>query len=137
MSKQRSPARRRAANAPGSPALPKWRQVLLLLTIAPMALGVVLFVAAWADWVFLGSQMGQTVAGALLALLGFAASNAVQQRWLLAAGWTALAVAVYLLVGRSAERWALWLGAAAGVTALILLGLAFIGRYREIRSAQG
>lgn len=137
MLKKRPPARRRAANATSSPVLPKWRQVLLLLTIAPMAIGVVLFVAAWADFVILGTQMGQTAAGALLALLGFAASNAVQQRWLLTGGWTALAAAVYLLVGRGSESGALWLGVAAGIVALILLGLAFIGRYREIRSAQG
>ncbi len=114
--------------------MPKWRQVLLLLTAVPMAIGIVLFVAAWADWILLGTQTGQTIAGALLALLGFAASNALQERWVLAAGWAALAGAVWLLVGHSSQTWALWLGAAVAVIALILLGLTFIGRYREIRT---
>lgn len=101
-----------------------------------MAIGIVLFVAAWADYIILGTQTGQTVAGMLLALFGFAAANAVQEHWLLAGGWAALAAAVYLLVGRAHETWALGLGAAVGFVALTLLGLAFIGRYREIRSLQ-
>ncbi len=115
-------------------AMPRWRQILLLLTVVPMAIGIVLFVAAWADWIFLGTQTGQTIAGALLALLGFAASNALQERWLLAGGWTALAGAVWLMVGHSNQTWAPWLGAAVAVIALILLGIMFVGRYREIRT---
>ena len=141
MSKKRTPARRAAARhgaaAPGKArALPKWRQLLLLVTIVPMAAGIALFVAAWADLVFLGTQVGQTVAGALLALLGFAASNALQERWMLAGGWAALGAAVWLLVGRSGETWALWLGVAAGAAALILLGLAFMERYRQTRATR-
>lgn len=135
MPRKRTPARR-AANVRPTPPLPKWRQILLLLTILPMAVGIVLFIAAWADWVFLGTPTGQTVAGALLALLGFAAANALQARWPLAGGWAALGAAVYLLVGRAGQTWAWWLGVAAGVIALVLLGLAFIQRYRETRAAQ-
>jgi hypothetical protein len=131
MAKKRSTPRR--ASIP-EPAAPRWRQVLLLLTIVPMAAGLVLFVAAWADWVFLGSQTGQTAAGALLASFGFAAANALQAKWLLAAGWAALGVAVWLLVGAGGWPWAFWLGIAAGAAGLALLGLEFARRYREVRA---
>ncbi len=129
MARKHTSARRTAADAPQAP---RWRQVLLLLTIVPMAVGVVLFVAAWADWVFLGSQMGQTVAGALIALLGFAAANALQAHWLLAAGWAGLGIGVWLLVGHSDVPWMFWAGAAAGAGALVCLGLEFVRRYRAL-----
>jgi len=136
MPKKRTSPRRAAVGVAKPAALPKWRQVLLLLTIVPMATGVVLFVAAWADLIILGTQMGQTIAGALLAFWGFAAANALQERWMLAGGWAALGGAVWLLMGRSTETWALGLGGIAGAVALILLGLAFIKRYRETRAAR-
>lgn len=133
MARKYTSARR---TAPAAPQAPRWRQLLLLLTIVPMAVGVVLFVAAWADWVFLGSQMGQTVAGALIALLGFAAANALQAHWLLAAGWAGLGIGVWLLVGHSDVPWMFWLGAAAGIGALVCLGLEFVRRYRAISAGR-
>lgn len=129
MARKHASARR---TAPAAPSAPHWRQLLLLLTIVPMAVGVVLFVAAWADWVFLGSQMGQTVAGALIALVGFAAANALQAHWLLAAGWAGLGIGVWLLVGHSDVPWMFWAGAVAGAGALVCLGLEFVRRYRAL-----
>lgn len=121
---------------PDAPSVPRWRQVLLLSTIVPMAVGVVLFVAAWADWVFLGSQTGQTVAGALIAFLGFAAANALQNHWLLAGGWAALGIGVWLLVGHPDVAWMFWAGVAAGIIALACLGLEFVRRYRVVAAGR-
>jgi hypothetical protein len=105
----------------------RWRQIGLVLTMLPMLAGIVLFVAAWADWVFLGSQMGQTMTGALLALLGFAASNALQGRWLLAGGWAGLGIAVALLVGVQ-QSWAQMFGGLLGGVGVVLLLVEFARR---------
>ncbi len=45
-----------------------------------------------------------------------------------------MGIAAWLLVGRAGEAWALWLGAAAGAAALILLRLAFVKSYQETRA---
>ncbi|MBM4456967.1 MAG: hypothetical protein FJ011_04225 [Chloroflexi bacterium] len=128
MPKKSSSIRRPASTEPV--ALARWRQILLLLTIIPMLAGVILFVAAWADWVFIGAQAEQTVTGALLALLGFAAANLLQSRWLLACGWTSAAAAVWLVVSRPAP-WAGAVGAIAGATALIAVVIEFGRRFRR------
>ncbi len=127
---QRKQAARSAAPVPAQPATSGWRQIGLLLTIIPMLAGIILFVAAWADYVFIGTQTGQTVAGALLALLGFAASNALQGRWFLAGGWAALGIAVALLVG-VLQPWAQALGGLMGGVGVVLLAVEFVHRFRQ------
>ena len=107
----------------------RWRRLLLLLTLVPMIAGVLLFVGAWAGVVVFDSSTGQTVAGAWLALLGFAASNALQAKWWLAGGWTALGIAIALLVGQS-DTWARLAGVALGVIGLLLLTVEFTRRFR-------
>lgn len=84
--------------------------------------------AAWADWVFLGSQTGQTVAGVVLALGGFAASNALQRRRMLAGGWASLGGAIALLVGLSSQTWTVGAGGALGLIGIGLIGVEFARR---------
>lgn len=104
--------------------------MLLLLTIVPIAGGILLFVGAWANVVVLASSTTQTVAGALLALLGFAASNLLQSRWLLAGGWTALGLAMVLLIS-SPELWVQVVSGVMGVVGLALLALEFVWQFKS------
>ncbi len=69
------------------------RQLFLLLTAVPMVAGLVLIIAAGFDLTLRGSPDQQAVAGAMLILFGFAASNAGQGLWILATGWLLLALA--------------------------------------------
>lgn len=135
MASKQSASRRKPAGRPTTtPSAPvttgRWRQIGLLLTIIPMLAGIILFVAAWADWILIGTQTGQTVAGALLALLGFASANALQNKWLLAGGWAGLGFAVALLVG-ILEPWAQMLGGLLGGVGVMLLAVEFVRRFRQ------
>ncbi len=141
MSKKRSPGRRPAPvqSAPARPpavepraivAMPRWRRTLLLLTLLPMLAGILLFAGAWADVIVFGSATSQTVTGALLALLGFAASNALQGRWLVGGGWALLGVAIALVIGLSSLSWAVNLGMALGVAGLLMVATAFMQQIR-------
>jgi len=127
-------AKRRSKNRPARRSDPQTRsrQILLLLTVVPMAVGLVLFVAAWADWVFLGTPQGQTLAGGILMLAGFAAANLVLRQWMLAAGWGLLAVALWLLVGMT-QSWARIFGGVVGVAGVVLVLIEFARRYQVQR----
>ena len=63
----------------------------MILTAVPMVTGLFLFIASWFDFVLVGTAESQTLAGALLALGGFAAANALQGLWRLVAGWLLIA----------------------------------------------
>ncbi len=80
--------------------------------------------------IVLGSATAQTVTGALLALLGFAASNALQGRWLVGGGWALLGVAIALLIGLSSQSWAVNLGMALGVAGLLMVAAAFMQQFQ-------
>ncbi len=95
-----------------------------------MLAGILLFAGAWADVIVFGSATAQTVMGALLALLGFAASNALQGRWLVGGGWALLGVAIALLIGLSSQSWAVNLGMALGVAGLLMVAMAFMQQFR-------
>ena len=125
-----TPARAPATGPRPIVALPRWRRTLLLLTLLPMLAGILLFAGAWADVIVLGSATAQTMTGALLALLGFAASNALQGRWLVGGGWALLGVAIALLIGLSSQSWAANLGIALGVAGLLMVATAFMQQFR-------
>ena len=125
MPRKRVSSRHSSSASPAT--LPRWRQILLVLTIVPMLAGILLFAGAWAGVVVLGTSTEQTVTGALLTLLGFAASNALQNKWRLAGGWAALGAAIALLL----SGWGLWPGVAGalfGVAGLVLLATEFVRR---------
>lgn len=131
MAKKRSPQRRRAVQT--APQMARWQQLLLLVTVVPMLAGIFLFVASWFDIQLFGTPESQTIAGALLALLGFAAANALQKLWRLALGWLLIAVGVWLATAAPGTP-LLWAGVAVGAVGLALVLWAFVERYRQVRS---
>ena len=106
------------------------RNVLLSLTLVPLVIGLIL-VGAWVlDLEILGDPQSQVIVGIFFFLVSFAASNALQKRWMLAGGWGLLAVADLVTLA--------WLNLAAQVIALglglvgvILLGIEFYNQYLQ------
>lgn len=115
--------------------MPRYRQLLMILTAVPMVTGIFLFLASWFDFVLVGTAESQTLAGALLALGGFAAANALQGLWRLAAGWLLIAVAIWLAVTQPLSPLR-WVAVAVGAVGLGLVLASFIVRYREVRRNQ-
>ncbi|MCX6030665.1 MAG: hypothetical protein NT169_15380 [Chloroflexi bacterium] len=127
---QSTPARVAATGPRPIVAMPRWRRTLLLLTLLPMLAGILLFAGAWGDVIVLGSATAQTVTGALLALLGFAASSVLQGRWLVGGGWALLGVAIALVIGLNSLSWAVNLGMALGVAGLLMVATAFMQQFQ-------
>ncbi len=106
------------------------QNVLLALTLVPLVIGILL-VGAWVlDLEVLEDPQSQVIVGVFFFLLAFTASNLVQKRWRLAAGWGLLAAADLVTLG--------WLNLAAQIVALtaglcgvVLLALEFYGQYRS------
>lgn len=129
-----SPASRRRTEQAKATDQPRWRQILLIVSVVPMLAGVILFVASWFDAVWIGNPTTQTITGGVLACVGFTLSNVLQANWLLASGWVLLGAAVWLLVAPPLLPLR-WLGAVAGAVGAALVLLAFVRRYRQIRNA--
>jgi hypothetical protein len=106
------------------------RNVFLALTLVPLVIGLIL-IGAWVlDLEILDTPQSQVTVGIFFFLVSFVASNALQKRWRLAAGWGALAVADLVTLA--------WLNLAAQVLALsvgligvILLGIEFYNQYQQ------
>ncbi len=106
------------------------RNVLLTLTLVPLVIGVLL-IGAWVlDMEILDDPQSQMTVGIFFLLVSFATSNALQQRWNLAAGWGILAIADIITLA--------WLNPVAqivalsvGLTGVILLGGEFYIQYQK------
>ncbi len=133
MTKKRSTRKKRQPQAPGP--LPRWRQLLLLATVVPMLGGLFLFVASWFDLVLFGTPESQTLTGALLALIGFAAANVIQGLWWLAGGWLLIAAGVWMATFLTDPR-VMWAGVILGALGLVVVLWAFVQRYRQVRRPQ-
>jgi hypothetical protein len=109
------------------------RNVFLALTLVPLVIGIIL-IGAWVlDLELLNEPQSQVTVGIFFFLVSFAASNAMQKRWRLGAGWGLLAVADIVTLA--------WLNLAAQIVALgagligiVLLGLEFYNRYQQNRA---
>lgn len=120
------PAKKRSSkkNASSRPSL------LLALTLVPMVIGGLLILAWGLDFDIWDPPEVQVWIGILFILLSFAASNALQQKWLPATGWLLLSVADFLLL-----RWvALWIQVVAFVMAAAGIGLILFEFIRNWRS---
>ncbi len=133
MAKRRSPQRKRSTQA--APQMARWQQLLLLATAVPMLGGLFLFVASWFDLVLFGTAESQTISGAILALIGFAAANAIQKLWRLAVGWLLVAVGVWMATFLTVPP-LMWTGVIVGAVGLALVLWAFVQRYRQVRQAR-
>ena len=106
------------------------RNVFLALTLVPFVIGVIL-IGAWVlDLELLETPQSQVTVGIFFFLLTFTASNAIQNRWRLAAGWGLLAIADLVTLA--------WLNLAAQISALtlgligiVLLGIEFYQQYQQ------
>lgn len=106
------------------------RNVFLALTLVPLVIGII-FVGAWVlDIELLGNPQSQIIVGVFFFLLAFSASNAVQKRWRLSAGWGLLAVADIVTLT--------WLNIVAqivalsvGLVGLVVLGMEFYKQYQQ------
>jgi hypothetical protein len=104
--------------------------VLLTLTLVPLVVGI-LFIVAWAlDFSILDDAQSQVTIGILFFLFSFAASNTVQKRWGLAAGW-GLLMCADLVILAWLHVWAQIVAIGLGLMGLILLGTEFYRQYRQ------
>jgi hypothetical protein len=127
MSKQSQKNNKKLSSKKGSsPA----KNVFLSLTLVPLIIGIIL-IGAWAlDLELLENPQSQVTVGIFFFLLTFTASNAIQKRWQLAAGWGLLAVADIVTLA--------WLNVAAQIIAIsvgfigiIFLGIEFYKQYQQ------
>jgi len=106
------------------------RNVFLSLTLVPLVIGIIL-IGAWVlDLELLENPQSQVTVGIFFFLLTFTASNAIQKRWRLAAGWGLLAIADIVTLA--------WLNLAAqvvaisaGLVGIVLLGIEFYKQYQQ------
>lgn len=106
------------------------KNLLLTLTLVPLVIGVLL-IGAWVlDILVLDDFQAQITVGVLFFLLSFAASNALQKKWRLAAGWGLLMCADLVLMGWL-EVWAQVTALGVGLIGLILLLIEFYRQYRS------
>jgi hypothetical protein len=117
-------------STPSSKRSSPGRNVLLSLTLVPLVIGIILIGAWILDIEILNDLQSQITVGIFFFLLTFTASNAMQKRWRLAAGWGFLSFADIVTLA--------WLNVAAQVSAiiigligLVLLGIEFYKQYQQ------
>jgi hypothetical protein len=109
---------------------PAWLRVLLALSLVPLLFGLILIGAWLLDWDLLGSLENQIVVGTLFVLFSFAASNLLQGKWLLGAGWVLLMAADWLVLTTRLT----WIQIAAlvlGILGAILVGFEYFRRIAQ------
>lgn len=110
--------------APGA-----WSRVLLAMTLVPMVIGVLLILAWGLDLNIWEPPESQVWVGIIFILLSFSASNVLQRKWYLAAGWFLLGVADFIFL-----RWiAIGFQIIAGGMAVIGVSLLLFEFYRQWR----
>ncbi len=125
---KRSQSRNKKTSLQGSPSPGK--NLLLTLTLVPLIIGILL-IGAWVlDILVLNDFQSQVTVGILFFLLSFGASNALQKRWRLAAGWGLLMCADLVLLAWL-EVWAQVVAIGIGLIGLILLVMEFYRQYQS------
>jgi len=125
---KRSQSRKKKTGLQGSPSPGK--NLLLTLTLVPLIIGILL-IGAWVlDILVLNDFQSQVTVGILFFLLSFGASNALQKRWRLAAGWGLLMCADLVLLAWL-EVWAQVVAIGIGLIGLILLVMEFYRQYQS------
>jgi hypothetical protein len=125
---KKSPSRRKKSESQkqSSPG----RNVFLTLTLVPLIVGILL-IGAWVlDILILEDPQSQVTVGILFFLLSFAASNALQKRWRLAAGW-GLLMCADLVILAWLDLWAQVVAIGVGLVGLIFLAVEFYRQYQQ------
>ena len=109
---------------------------LLMLTLVPLVI-VSMLIGAWAlDILVFGDYQSQVNVGIFFFLLSVAASNVLQKRWRLAAGWGLLMCAdLVLLIWL--EVWAQAVAIGIGLVGLVFLVIEFYHQYQQQRLEKG
>lgn len=100
--------------------------VLLTLTLVPFIIGIILIGAWLLDLSLLEPMNTQITVGIFFLLGSFALSNAIQQKWLPAAGWTLLCLSDWLILSLLQAA----VGLVIGALGLILVGIEFYKRWK-------
>jgi hypothetical protein len=119
------PALRKATNH-------SWGMVGLALTLVPLVIGGLLILAWALDMNLFEQPSTQVYVGVLFVLLGFAASNALQNNWNLTAAWLLMAAADFILLAW-VNLYTQVLGFLIGGLGLILLLYEFYKRFQDQR----
>jgi hypothetical protein len=133
MSKNRPPGvkpkskNRNTAKPEGQPG---WLRILLALSLVPLLFGLILIGAWLLDWDLLGSLENQIVVGTLFVLFSFAASNLLQSKWMLAAGWVLLMAADWLVL-TTRLTWVQIAALVLGILGAILVGFEYFRRIAQ------
>ena len=103
--------------------------LLLTLTLVPLVIGIILIIAWALDIsIFDESQLHVTV-GILFFLFSFTASNVLQKRWMLAAGW-GLLMSADIIILAWLHVWAQSAALVVGLSGVVLLGIEFYRQYQ-------
>jgi hypothetical protein len=107
--------------------------ILLTLTLVPLVIGILL-IGAWVlDIAIFDEPQLHITVGILFILFGFVASNALQKRWKLAAGWGLLMCADLVILAWLAV-WAQVVAIGFGLVGLVFLSIEFYSHYRRGRA---
>lgn len=104
--------------------------VHLTLTLVPLVVGLIL-IGAWVlDIAWFEDPQSQIFVGIMFLLISFTASNVLQKRWRLAAGWAMLLAADLVLLAWL-QVWAQVLALAVGLVGSGFLAVEFYHQYRQ------
>lgn len=131
MASKRSKKGKRSASTPAQEPGKGWQRFLLLVTLTPLAAGLLLIFGAVFDMIVWISPPAQALLGGLFVLGSFVVFNALQNQWTLAAGWLLLGTAIWLGLTWLDHAWLRLVTYALAAVGLVLLGIEFVRRYRE------
>ncbi len=107
-----------------------WQRALLLLTMAPLGVGLLLIITTLVGVIVWDTPGQQIIMGGFYILFSFVASNAVQKQWKLAVGWTLLGIAAWLVLNRPEIEAKVIAAASIGI-GVALLSKEFLQRRRQ------
>jgi hypothetical protein len=112
-----------------------WQKWLLLLAMVPLGVGLLLIISSFTGFLAWGTPRKQVVMGGLYILFSFVASNAIQKQWILAAGWTLLGLAAWLILNQQETVFKIIAAAFLGISVPLLMR-EFLGRRRRYLEAK-
>ena len=124
------PGKARTASKQPQPPGKNWQKQLLPATLTLLAAGLLLVFGAVFEITVWVSPPTQALAGGMLMLISFAASNALQKQWNLAAGWLLLGAAILLWFSWP-QVWGRGLAYVLGGGGLFFLSKEFMDRFRQ------